>query len=143
MPFAAPAALIAKPPRPALCPQKDHAGYVTHAAKPVHRVSFWSYLRRLCKEASILQVCPHSLRGLHTTLAIEAGATSESVARSLGHGSFSMTAKHYASADTVLSSRQQRVSQPLGTDTPTQIAALLSLPTAAEIEELSRQLNTA
>ncbi len=49
---------------------------------------------RLCRLANVPIICPHSLRGLHATLALEGGATADSVAKALGHGSFAMTARH-------------------------------------------------
>jgi integrase len=55
------------------------------------------------------RVCPHSLRGLHSSLALEAGATSNDVARSLGHSSFAVTAKHYAKADSIEVGKARRV----------------------------------
>jgi integrase len=51
--------------------------------------------RRLCEEAETPQVCVHSLRGLHATLATEAGATSHAVAGALGHSSPAVTHAHY------------------------------------------------
>lgn len=51
--------------------------------------------RRLCAEAETPQVCVHSLRGLHATLATEAGATSHAVAGALGHSTPAVTQAHY------------------------------------------------
>ena len=51
--------------------------------------------------AGVPRVSTHSLRGLHSTLALQAGATSSAVAAALGHGSFDVTAKHYAAPGTV------------------------------------------
>ena len=53
-------------------------------------------LHRFCAEAGIGKFCPHSLRGLHATLALTSGATTHQVAASLGHASYATTAKHYA-----------------------------------------------
>ena len=69
---------------------------------------------------------PHSLRGLHATLALEGGATADAVAKALGHSSFATTAQHYASPSSVANSRSSRVAQALGTD--------------AELEGLNEQL---
>jgi integrase len=71
----------------------------------------WMYnrLHSYCDEAKIGRVCPHSLRGLHSSLALEAGATSNDVARSLGHSSFAVTAKHYAKADSIEVGKARRV----------------------------------
>jgi len=75
---------------------------------------FWAQVRRLCQLAEVPTVCPHSLRGLHATLALEGGATSDAVARALGHGSFAMTARHYASESSVDNAKASKVSSLLG-----------------------------
>lgn len=118
----------------------DDALFTTNAGNPVFRNYFWVHLRSLCVDAGVPVVCPHSLRGLHASLALEAGATSESVARALGHGSFSVTKKHYATADSVTANRQQQVSRALGTDTRERIASFLSTLSPTETAELKRQL---
>lgn len=51
--------------------------------------------RRLCTDAKTPRVCVHSLRGLHATLATEAGATSRAVAGALGHSTPAVTQAHY------------------------------------------------
>lgn len=58
----------------------------------------WMYkrLHKRCAELGLPKFCPHSLRGLHSTLALAGGATTHQVAASLGHASFATTAKHYA-----------------------------------------------
>lgn len=71
-------------------------------------------LRRYCTRAGVTQVCPHSLRGLHATLAITAGATSHAVASALGHGSFAITARHYADPSAVSGARMRTVMDALG-----------------------------
>ena len=78
-----------------------------------HRQFWWNKVQQLCDAAAVPRVCPHSLRGLHATLAIEEGASGEAVARALGHTSFDMTAKHYAQADSVENARVDRASQRL------------------------------
>jgi integrase len=78
-----------------------------------HRQFWWNKVQQLCDAAAVPRVCPHSLRGLHATLAIEEGASGEAVARALGHTSFDMTAKHYAQADSVENARVDRASQML------------------------------
>jgi hypothetical protein len=90
--------------------------------------------------------CPHSLRGLHATLALEAGATSELVARALGHGSFEITARHYASPDSVANARALRVLKTLTAPPPPKapldveqlVAALSSLPADTLDEIIAR-----
>lgn len=59
------------------------------------------------------QVCPHSLRGLNATLALEAGATSHHVAAALGHASFATTARHYADASTIANAGLRKVADVL------------------------------
>ena len=58
-------------------------------------------VQQICRAAGVPVVCTHSLRGCNATFALEAGATSEVVARSLGHGSFEVTKRHYAKADAI------------------------------------------
>jgi integrase len=57
--------------------------------------TLYKYLHRLCARLNIPHICPHSLRGLHATLAVQAGATSRAVAGVLGHGSDEITKRHY------------------------------------------------
>lgn len=59
------------------------------------------HLHRLCKLAGVSEVCTHSLRGLHSTLAAEHGTTGHVVAKALGHTSFNTTRKHYVQPGTV------------------------------------------
>jgi site-specific recombinase XerD len=80
----------------------------TVAGRRTHRQYWWRKVQAYCEQAGVPKVCPHSLRGLHATLAIEEGATSEAVARALGHTSFAMTAKHYATPDSVVNARVAR-----------------------------------
>lgn len=72
-----------------------------------------TYLRRkvreLCGLAGVPVVCPHSLRGLHATLALQRGISSQAVAEALGHGSFAITARHYADPAAVAEVRMQSV----------------------------------
>ena len=82
--------------------------------EPMHKRFIVKYrLPRLCAEASVPQVCPHSLRGLNATLALEAGAAPQSVAAALGHSSFAMTAKHYADANTISNLSMRKVTEVL------------------------------
>ena len=101
---------------------------------------WWRKVHRLCKAASVPLVCPHSLRGVHATLAVEEGASSEAVARALGHTSFEMTAKHYASADSVANARLAKATETLdpGSLEPTsaRVATILAKLTPDELAEL-------
>lgn len=67
--------------------------------KPYTATVLWKHLRNFCRLAGVRQVCPHSLRGLHSTLAIEAGSTSGAVIAQLGHSSFQITERHYLDKD--------------------------------------------
>ena len=104
------------------------------------RQHFWSKLRQFCTRADVPLVCPHSLRGLHATLSIQAGATGSLVAHALGHGSFQVTARHYATPESVAGSRAARVAEALGTNADT-ISCLIAGLNPAQLEELKRRLN--
>lgn len=105
---------------------------------------WWRKLGEYCEQAGVPKVCPHSLRGLHATLALEEGATSDAVARALGHTSFTMTAKHYASPESVVNARVSRASQLLTPKTtelePEEIAAFVARLSPAQREQLRHQL---
>ena len=62
----------------------------------------------LCDAAKVPRVCAHSLRGLWATLAVESGTASESVAAALGHGSFEVTARHYAQPSAIHAANTDR-----------------------------------
>ena len=99
-----------------------------------------SKLRLFCRRAQVPQVCPHSLRGLHASLALQAGATGEMVAQALGHGSFQVTARHYATAESVAGSRAARVAEALGRSDDA-ISRLLAGLTPEELAELKKRLS--
>lgn len=63
--------------------------------RKMHGDYLWDFLGRICKRLGLPRVCPHSLRGLHATLAVSQGATSTLVAGVLGHGSDEITKRHY------------------------------------------------
>ena len=67
------------------------------------------WVQRICKLAKVPEVCAHSMRGLHATLAIEAGASPDVVARSLGHESASMTLSAYAAPGSAESANADRL----------------------------------
>lgn len=99
-------------------------------------------LNQLCEQLGLPRVCPHSLRGLNATLALDAGATAHHVAAALGHASFATTARHYADASSVANASLRRVADLLGTRSQKgadvhQIALLLrSNLSVAEIQKL-------
>ena len=66
-----------------------------------NRHTTYNHVHRLCDEAKVPRVCPQSLRGLHATLATEAGETSRAVAAALGHESPAITRASYIRPGTV------------------------------------------
>ena len=78
------------------------------------RTSLTHAVEVLCRRAGVPEVCAHSLRGLHSTLALGAGVTADAVASALGHGSFAITARHYAAPGSVDSAATSRVAGILG-----------------------------
>lgn len=75
-------------------------------------VTRWRLLKvvyRLCDDAGVPRVCTQSMRGLHGTLATEAGATAEAVARQLGHADTAVTHAHYIQPAATAAARQGRV----------------------------------
>lgn len=76
---------------------------------PRNKGYLWSKVQALCDAAGVPRVCSHSLRGLHSTLALEAGATPHLVAAALGHSSFRVTERHYAEPSMLLNTRSRKV----------------------------------
>lgn len=82
-------------------------------------------MHRACAQAGIRKYCAHSLRGLHSSLALRAGASTHEVARSLGHASFATTAKHYAHPTAVSAGRSAALASALDPEaTKIDLAAL-------------------
>jgi len=106
---------------------------------PRHHRVLWAAVGRICERANVPRVCTHSLRGLWATLSIESGALSDVVASSLGHGSFEMTAKHYAQPEAVSGARTQRVLDLLDLDTEPQPRRSVE-PCEAQAEQLLANL---
>jgi|JI6StandDraft_1071083.scaffolds.fasta_scaffold17173_7 integrase len=67
------------------------------------------WVKRICEQAQVPTVCAHSMRGLHATLAIQAGASPDIVARSLGHESATMTLSAYAAPGSAAGAQQSTV----------------------------------
>lgn len=105
--------------------------------QPPRRQALHSAVRRVCERAGVPRVCPHSLRGLYATLAVESGAVSDAVAASLGHGSFSMTSKHYAQPSSVRNAQTARVIDKLVGDR----SPVVSAPSQRRAEELLETLD--
>jgi integrase len=79
-----------------------------HSGKKRDRYWLAHHVERLCTEAGVPVVCTQSLRGLHASVATEAGATSHVVASALGHSSPAVTHAHYVHGDTLGALTRQR-----------------------------------
>ncbi len=125
-------------------PEEPLFGY-GETGKPRLYTALWITTQRICKAAGVPLVCPHSFRGLWATLSVESGAASSAVAASLGHGSFAMTARHYAQPEAVANARSARVVDMLSLDgnsnqdmglSPEQIIERLSPSALAKLAEI-------
>jgi integrase len=67
------------------------------------------WVKRICVAAKVPEVSAHGMRGLHSTLALEHGASAHVVASSLGHESFSTTVESYAKPEAIADARQRKV----------------------------------
>ena len=75
---------------------------------PADRHWLLHHVRRLCGAAKVPVICTQSLRGLHSTLATEAGVTAHAIASSLGHTSTIMQQRHYTAPATTERAKQGR-----------------------------------
>jgi integrase len=66
------------------------------------------WVQRICEKAGVPKVTAHGMRGLHSTLALEAGITGAVVAASLGHEHVSTTIESYARPEAVATAQQKR-----------------------------------
>ncbi len=121
--------------------QPDERILYPSSHKMHHQNYYWVQLARLCRLAGVPVVCPHSLRGMHATLALEGGATGDAVAKALGHGSFEMTKTHYASASSVSNSESSRVAAVLARESNRPEIELDGLLNRLSIDELESLLN--
>ena len=62
---------------------------------PRRQQSVHKRVRSICRRAGVPMICTHSLRGMNATLKVQAGASEDYVARSIGHTSFGVTLRHY------------------------------------------------
>lgn len=85
---------------------------------PANRHWLLHHVHRLCREAGVPEVCTQSLRGLHATLATDAGVTAHAVASSLGHTSPVVTQRHYTQAAATARAQQGRAFQVLAGGRP-------------------------
>ena len=101
-------------------------------AEPYRVQRLQKALAKYCTQAGIPVVCPHSLRGLHSSIAVTHGASSKLVAEALGHGTDAITKKHYISAQALDSARATRIAEALTPKSPA--------PDLGHLESLLRQL---
>lgn len=93
-------------------------------------------LARLCKDAGVPEVVPHSMRGLHSTIAVERGATGRVVATAIGHTSFErITVPHYLAPGTVDRARAKRVQKVLGPAASGEVLSKFTSPLPATTTE--------
>jgi len=80
------------------------------------RDRYWlgHHVERLCDEAGVPVVSTQSLRGLHASVATDAGATSHVVAAALGHSSPAVTHAHYIDGAVARRARTRRVIDKVG-----------------------------
>ncbi len=125
-------------------PEEPLFGY-GETGKPRRYTALWATTQRICKAAGVPRVCPHSFRGLWATLSVESGAASSAVATALGHGTFAVTARHYAQPEALSNARSARVVDMLRLDgntnpmvqlSPAQIVERLSPAALAELAEI-------
>jgi integrase len=76
---------------------------------PRRQQSVHKRVRSICKRAGVPLICTHSLRGMNATLKVQAGASEDYVARSIGHTSFGVTLRHYVDPAVKASVDAQRV----------------------------------
>ena len=87
----------------AFCQGRPKSERIFARDRPTQPTAGWMYkrLENFCIRLQIPHICPHALRGLHSSLALAAGATSQHVAAALGHASFSTTSRHYATRESI------------------------------------------
>ena len=81
------------------------------------------WVQGICAAVGVPTVCAHSMRGLHSTLAMDAGITGQAVAASLGHESLTTTVQSYAAPEAVAGARQRRALEALSVGRASERAA--------------------
>lgn len=74
-------------------------------------ITYWT--RQICDQAGVPRVCPHSLRGLHSTAALRGGQTPAAVCRTLRH-SEAIDRQHYAKAGAQAEGERKRLLRLVG-----------------------------
>ena len=106
----------------------------TCQGQPKGRQALHSTVRRICLAAGVPVVCPHSLRGLWATAGVRAGGLSQAVAAALGHGSFSMTQRHYVQPGTLEGDCTDQLVKLLGVQ-----GGVAATPPALDVSALTAQ----
>lgn len=83
------------------------------SSKPRRKQSVNLRVHVLCARAGVPEICTHSLRGMNATLKVQAGASEDYVARSIGHTSFGVTLRHYVDPAVKAAVDAQRVDEAL------------------------------
>lgn len=96
-------------------------------------------VRSICRRAGVPAICTHSLRGMNATLKVQAGASEDYVARSIGHTSFALTLRHYVDPAVKAAVDDQRVDAALAKVS----AAARGQPTApsSSVQDILRSLS--
>jgi integrase len=66
------------------------------------------WVARICQASGVPKVTAHGMRGLHSTLAMDAGVTGHVVAAAMGHESVTTTVSSYAKPSAVASAKQRK-----------------------------------
>jgi integrase len=94
--------------RPALLALAEGKRGDEHLFRRRDRKWLWDEVARLCTEAEVPRISPHGLRGMHATLARQAGATGRLVADALGHASPRVTEDHYVDQEEAKKAERRR-----------------------------------
>lgn len=73
------------------------------------RNTAYGMVKRVCRLAGVPVVSPHGLRGTHSSIAREHGATPNIVAAAVGHRSYDVTQRHYVAAGVEARTQQRTV----------------------------------
>jgi integrase len=63
---------------------------------------------RICDAAKVPRVCPHGLRGTHSTIGMPSGLAVQAVAEALGHEDSRTTLRHYIAGGAAEAAQAQR-----------------------------------
>ena len=110
-------------------------------SKALHQQSVHKRVRWICRQAKVPPICTHSLRGMNATLKLQAGASEDYVARSIGHTSFGITLRHYVDPGVKASLDSQRVDAALARVTGPSRSASPKQPSS--VQTLLRSLSEA